>query len=376
VSQKPIFEHRFKPNDSFFVYGGTVLLSVFLALFLGAFLFLPFAVDPIKAYLLILQNSFGNLQGIANTLVKTTPLIFVGLATIVAWRSGYFYMGFEGSILTGALMSAWIALMLRPGQPLELVPWPIYFPLIFLLGFLAAGLWSFIPALLKVKFGSNEVIVSLMMNYVAALLSNFILSGPLRAPGDIPQSMRMPDAALLPFIIPNTRAHVGILIALISAFIVWIIIMKTPLGYELIICGLNKRAAKYSGIDTNRRILFASILAGGLAGLAGTIDLLGVQFRLMDGFTHDMGFIGIVTAILGKLHPLGLIPASILYAGMGVGADAMQRQVNVPRSLVFSIQSLIVLLILAGDILRYYRINLPWLHRDISDKKTKPWFGR
>ncbi|MCB0181847.1 MAG: ABC transporter permease, partial [Anaerolineae bacterium] len=168
-------------------------------------------------------------------------------------------------------------------------------------------------------------------------------------------------ATALPFIIPGTRAHAGILAALVAALVVWLILRKTPLGYQLIVAGLSPRAARYGGINVENRLILAAFVAGGLGAWAGLVEVLGVQFRLLDGLAEGTGFIGIVAALLGKLHPAGVVVASILYAGMGVGADVMQRRAGVPSSVIFTIQSLIVLFILASDILRYYRINWPGL---------------
>ncbi|MFN8458419.1 MAG: hypothetical protein U0401_27825 [Anaerolineae bacterium] len=161
----------------------------------------------------------------------------------------------------------------------------------------------------------------------------------------------------MPFIIPGTRTHAGILAALAAAFVVWLILRKTPLGYELIVSGLSARAARYGGINVGNRLILASFIAGGLAALAGLGIVLGVQYRLLDGIAEGTGFVGIVAALLGKLHPAGVVIAAILYAGMEIGADAMQRRAGLPSSVIFIVQSLIVLFILASDLLRYYRLN-------------------
>jgi simple sugar transport system permease protein len=201
---------------------------------------------------------------------------------------------------------------------------------------------------------------------------NYLVSGPLRAPGDLPQTPRVPEGTILPFIIPDTRAHAGILIALIAALVVWFLMRKTPLGYEMIVAGLNPRAARFGGIDVGNRQILASFLAGGLASWAGLAIVLGVQFRLLDGISEGTGFVGIVAALLGKLHPAGVVVASILYAGMGVGADAMQRRMGIPSSIIFIVQSLIVMFILASDLLRYYRINWPWMQTASREVPSKP----
>jgi len=367
-NRPPLIEKRLEPNDSPLVIGGITVASIALAMFLGGLLLLPFKVNPVLAYLSMFQQSFGNLKGIGFTLVEATPLIFIALGTIIAWKTGFFYLGFEGTILIGASVAAWVALWTNPGGLTGPLPPVLFFPLVFLITFVIGGLWVAFVGFLKARFGGNEVIVSLMLNYVAVFLVNYLVSGPLRAPGDLPQTARIPDATILPFIIPGTRAHVGILVAIAAAIMVWLLLRKTILGYELIVSGLSPRSARYGGINVGNRQIMAAFLAGGVSALAGLVAVLGVQFRLMDGISQGTGFVGIVVALLGKLNPLGAIVAAILYAGLSVGADAMQRQMGIPSSVITIVQFMIVLFILAGDFLRYYRINLYTLAR----QRTKP----
>ncbi len=363
MAKLSLLERRLEPSDSLLVIGLATAFSIGLALFIGGFLFLPFDANPVDAYLTMLQESFGSLRGFGFTLVKATPLIFVGLGTIFAWRSGFFYLGFEGAILIGAAMAVWLALLTGPEAAIGPLPPVLFFPAVILASFAAGGLWAGLVGVLRGRFGGNEVLISLMMNYVAIFIINYLVSGPLRAPGDLPQTPRIPQATDLPFILPGTRAHAGILIALATAFLVWLILRKTPLGYELIVAGLSPRAARYGGINVGNRLILAAFAAGGLAALAGLSIVLGVQFRLLDGISEGTGFVGIVAALLGKLHPAGVVIASLLYAGMEVGADAMQRRAGLPSSVIFIVQSLIVLFILASDILRYYRLNVAALSR-------------
>ena len=358
---RPHFERRLVPNESPLAIGLTTLLAVFAALIIGSLLFLPFGANPINAYSEMFRQSFGNLRGFGFTLVQATPLIFIGLGTIVAWSAGFNYLGFEGALYVGGAMAAWLALLSVEGGPLGPLPALLFYPLVFAATFGAGGLWAGFAGWIKARFGGNEVLISLMMNYLAVFLINYLVSGPMRAPGDLPQTIRLPDWTLLGFIIPDTRAHAGILVALLAALLVWLFLRKTPVGYELIVAGFSPKAARYSGINVQQRLILAAFIAGGLGALAGLCEVLGVQFRLLDGISHGTGFVGIVAALLGRLNPFGVVLASLLYAAMGVGADAMQRRAGLPSSVILIIQSLIVLLILASDLLRYYRIN--W-HRE------------
>ena len=196
------------------------------------------------------------------------------------------------------------------------------------MSFAAGAAWAGVVALMRARFGGNEVLISLMTNYVAILIVQYLVSGPMRAPGGVPETALLPRETWLPFILPGTRAHAGILLALLATLLVWLLLRKTPLGYELIVSGLSPAAARYGGINVGARMVLAAFLAGGLGALAGTVEVLGVQHRLMDGVSGGVGFTGIIVALLAKLNPLGVIPAAVLYGGMTVGANAMQRRVG------------------------------------------------
>jgi ABC-type uncharacterized transport system permease subunit len=193
-----------------------------------------------------------------------------------------------------------------------------------------------------------------MSNYVAILIVKYLVSGPLRAPGSLPETDQLPHSTWLPFILPGTRAHAGILIAIAAVLLVWLLLRKLPLGFELVVTGLNPAAARYAGINVRSRILISALLAGGLGSLAGLTELLGVQHRLMDGISGGVGFTGVIVALLARLNPLAVLPTALLYGGMTVGADAMQRRAGIPSSITFILQSLIVLLVLASSLLRNY----------------------
>jgi ABC-type uncharacterized transport system permease subunit len=233
-----------------------------------------------------------------------------------------------------------------------------FFPLVLLLSFTAGALWAGVVALIRARFGGNEVLISLMMNYVAILIVQYLVSGPMRAPGGVPETALLPRATWLPFILPGTRAHAGILLAIFATVVVWVMLRKTALGYELIVSGLSPSAARYGGINVDRRLVFAAFCAGGLGAWAGTVEVLGEQHRLMDGISGGVGFTGIIVALLARLNPLAVMPAAVLYGGMTVGANAMQRRAGIPSSITFILQSLIVLMVLASEIFRRYRVRL------------------
>lgn len=358
-----LFERRLTPADSPLAIFATTAGAFLAAMVVTSFLFLSYDASPFQAYFALFHEPFATLRGFGYSLVRAAPLSLIALGTIVSWRSGFAYLGFEGCFVIGASATAWLALLTMPGAPIGSLPFGVYLTLALVLAFLAAGIWAGLVGLLRARFGGNEVLISLMSNYVAIFLLQYLVSGPIRAPGSLPETKLLPRATWLPFIIPGTRAHAGILIAIVAAALVWMLLQKMPLGYELIVTGFNAAAARYAGIDVARRIVLAAFLAGGLGGLAGLVEVLGSQHRLMDGISGGVGFVGLVVALLARLNPVAAVPTAVLYGGMSVGADAMQRRAGIPSSITFILQSLTVLLVLVFDALRYYRINFSAMAR-------------
>ena len=354
-----LLERRLAPVESPVAQAAATLLAILAAFVMAGMLFLPYGESPLTAYGFLLGEAFGNLRGFGFTLVQATPLILVAQGTIVAWRTGLGYVGFEGCFGVGAAAAAWLAL----GGTAGFAPWHLaaglFFPAVLATSFAAGGAWAGIVGVLRVGFGGNEVLISLMANYVAAFLVQYLVSGPMRQAGALPQTPRLPSETWLPYLIPEGRAHVGILLALIASGAVWVLLRTTPIGFELIATGLNPRAARYGGITVARRQMLAFVLAGGLAALAGLCAVLGVQHRLMAGLAGGAGFVGIVVALLARLNPLAVVPTALLYGGLEVGGAAMQRRTGVPSAVVLILESLVVLLILGSDVLRHYRIALP-----------------
>jgi general nucleoside transport system permease protein len=352
-----LFERRLTPADSPLAIFATTTGAFLAAMFVTSFLFLSYGASPFEAYFALFHEPFGTLRGFGYSLVRTSPLALIALGTIVSWRSGFSYLGFEGCFVIGASAATWLALLTAPGAGIGPLPFSFFLPLAILAAFIAAGIWAGLVGLVRAWLGGNEVLISLMSNYVAIFILQYLVGGPIRAPGSLPETKLLPRATWLPFIIPGTRAHAGILIAIAAALLVWMLLQKMPLGYELIVTGFNASAARYAGIDVGRRILLSAFFAGGLGGLAGLVDVLGAQHRLMDGISGGVGFVGIVVALLARLNPVAVIPTALLYGGLSVGADAMQRRASIPSSITFILQSLAVLLVLAFDTLRYYKIN-------------------
>jgi general nucleoside transport system permease protein len=269
---------------------------------------------------------------------------------VIAFRGGVINIGGEGQIMVGALATTALAV--------SLPAWPgwLLLPLCLLAGVLGGAIWGGIPGVLKAKLGVNEILSTVMMNAIAVQLGNYLLRGPLIDPKEIEAGTRIAQSALLPRqvwllrLVPRTQLHAGAILAVILAVLVYIFLWRTTIGYRIRAVGLNPSAARYAGIPIAFYQALSMILGGAFAGLAGAVEVLGVQHRMLEGLSGGYGFTGIVAALFGNLHPLGLIPASILFGGLLVGADQMQRTVQVPSALINTLLGLIVLLVVGSKV--------------------------
>jgi general nucleoside transport system permease protein len=321
------------------------MAGVVVALVIGAVMLVILKADPIAAYAALIRGAVGSRFGLTQTLVKATPLLLVGLGICIAFRANVINIGGEGQIIAGALAAAWF--------PLTFPSWPgwLLIPSTMIVGFLAGSIWGFVPGILKARLRVNEILSTIMMNSIALQLMNLLLQGPLMDPAGVKartflaQSAQLPAQVWLPRLVPRTLLHAGAIVALVLAVVVYIFLWRTTIGYDIRAVGMNPHASRYSGINVPTYQALSLTLAGGFAGLAGVMEVIGVQHRLLEGLTSGYGFTGIVAALLGSLHPLGLIPASILFGGLLVGADTMQRAVQVPSSLVTALLGLVVLFV-------------------------------
>ena len=329
--------------------------AVALALLVGAGMLVALKADPLKAYSAMLQGAAGNVSGITQTLVKATPLLLVGLGVTIAFRGGVINIGGEGQLIVGALAATAMALAFPE--------WPgvILLPLALAAGVAGGAAWGGVPGVLKARLGVNEILSTIMMNQIAIQLSNYLLRGPMIDPAEIArgtqiaQSAQLPQQVWLIRLVPRTLLNGGAIIAVVMAVLVYIFLWRTTIGYRIRAVGLNAEAARYAGIRVPVYQALALVLGGAFAGLAGAVEVLGVQHRMLEGLSGGYGFSGIVAALFGKLHPLGAIPASILFGGLLVGADKMQRAVQVPSALIGALQGLVVLFVVSSDIWARYR---------------------
>lgn len=322
------------------------MVIVLITIAVGTGLILLSNANPMDAYTNFFKGIFGNLNGFCEVFVKATPLIFTGLGCAVAFRTGFFNIGAEGQFYMGALAASGVAL----GMPE--VPGILRIVLAIAAGFLAGGLWALIAAVFKAKLGISEIIVTIMLNYIAINLIGLAVRTFLMDPaGSVPQSAKIDESAQLAQILPPTRLHAGFLIALAAVVLIWFILEKTTLGYEIKVVGFNKRAAACNGISVMKNIVISAFLSGGLAGIAGVVEVLAIQKKLLEGISSNCGYTAVLVALLAGNNPIGVVFAAVGMAAMQVGANTMQRQLGVPSAIVDILIGLVVLLILAKGLM-------------------------
>ena len=322
------------------------LLVVLFALVIGGVLIILSGNDPLAAYLSLLNGAFGSVSRFSETLVKTIPLLVMGLAISIAFKNGFWNIGGEGQFLAGATLSTWI------GLTFSTLPLPLLMGLCFLAGFLGGALWGLIAGMLKARFNVNEVISTLMLNYVALYLVMYLIRGPMMdQTGTVktgmvfPQSALLPGNLFLPILVEKTRLHGGLFLALLVLVLVWLL-WRTRIGFEIEISGANREAAQYAGIPVKRVTLLVAALSGGLAGLVGWSEVFGVHHRLLDAITGGYGNLGIVVALLGGLHPFGIFLSSFLFSALTVGGNAMERATGISFAVVHVINGLVIIFLL------------------------------
>lgn len=322
------------------------LSAIVAALLLGAVLIYMVGINPWKAYKYLVYGAFGSSNSIAETIVKSCPLAFAGLGFAFAFRCGLVNIGAEGQLYLGALASILVGIYVKG------LPSVIHIPLAVLAGAAAGALWGAIPGYLKARFGISEVINTIMMNYVGIYFVSYLVHGPLREPpGYYPQTARILPSAAFPKLIPGTRLHAGIFLVILATFLVHHILRNTTLGYQVKAVGFNRDAARFGGINVPLNLIIAMAISGALAGLAGVNEMLGVQHRLLDGFSPGYGYDAIAVALLGRAHPIGVFFAALLFGGLRAGANMMQRSAAVPIQLIYIIQGLVVLFVIGSTFL-------------------------
>lgn len=331
--------------------------AVALALVIGGIVLLLVGGNPLRAYAFMLKAAFGDIGVFSDTLTKATPLILVSLAAVIAFRMRLWNIGAEGQFFAGAFGAS--AIVLTPILPPETSPW-IMIPVMMLAGALAGALWGFIPGFLKARFNVNEIISSLMMNYIAVAWNNFFIFA-IWSEGGFQMSPQFPKSAWLPRLadystqIPALRGlttHLGLVFGILAAVIIWWILYRSKWGYEIRLIGDNPKAARYAGINIVRNTVLVMMVSGALAGLGGMAEISGVVHRLQGAISPGYGFTGIIIAWLAKLNPLLVVPISVLFGGLILAGREIQ-----PSGVSMLIQGIILVCLIASDFLLRYRVR-------------------
>ncbi len=320
---------------------------------IGGLLFLAAGAAPAQAFAALAKGAFGSWRAVSETLVKATPLIFTGLATALAFRARLWNIGAEGQVFAGAIVAYGCSLQLA-----GLSPW-LQVPALLTAAMLGGALYGALAGLLKVLGRVDEVISTVMLNYIIVFgLSLLLLHGPWsEAGGFFEQSAKIDPGAALPKLVTGLRVHLGFVLALLMAVLVGFLIERTPLGFEIRAAGSNLRALAFQGARIGRLILVVMALSGALAGLAGASELLGVQQRLKAGTLVGYGYTGIIIAILGQLRPLGIVLAALLFGALVNGATLMQIQTGVPSALIYALQAIVLLAFLIARAATGWRLR-------------------
>ncbi len=330
------------------------VVSVLAALVLGGVFVAISGRDPFEAYLALARGAFGTPYDVSETLIIAVPLLLTGLSVAVAFRTGLFNIGAQGQLLVGALAAGWV------GAQLADLPGVLLLPATLVAGILAGAAYGAVAGWLKAARGVNEVITTIMQNYIVVFVMHWLLqNGPMQARNALgtPASAPIGDGAILPIILPNelvplSRLHAGILLAIAAVFVFSFLMWRTSLGYELRAVGLGIRAAAQAGIDPQKRMVLVMAIAGGFAGLAGMIQVSGVFHRVYDGFSAGFGFDAIAVALLGKNSPLGVTLAAVLFAAFARGGTLMQSNASISSHLIEVIEAIVLLVIAAETIVR------------------------
>jgi general nucleoside transport system permease protein len=320
-------------------------LSFLLALLFGGIVLFLAGENPLQVYASMFSRALGNWNGVAETLVKTTPLLLAGLGVAVAFRMQLWNIGAEGQLYWGAIFATGLALFVIPNAP----GW-LMVPAMVGAGLLGGALWGLIPGVLRAWLGASEIITS--------LISEYLIHGPWRDPQSFgfPGTPSLPAAGWLAHW-GTTRVHLGLLFGLLAALVLWIMLRRTRWGYEIGVMGENPRAALYAGMPTKRTILLVMALSGALAGLAGMSEVAGIGHQLQRNLSPGYGYAAIIVAWLGRLHPFGAVLVAFLLAALTVGGDQIQMSLGLPAAIAPMLQGTILFFLLGGDVLTRYRIT-------------------
>lgn len=327
---------------------GKSLAAIGIALIIGALFILLSGESPIAAYGALLKGALGSPKSVANTISKSIPLAFTGLAVALGSRCGMLNIGAEGQLHAGAMAAVVTAL------GLSFLPAPLLLPLSVLMGVLAGMAIGSIPGIFKAKLNTSEVIVAIMLNYICTLFTSWLVNGPVKAQGSTAQTHVIPESVWFGRLFPQTQLTTSLFLLLTVAAALYIFLWKTSLGFQLRAVGANASAAGTAGIKVSLFMILSMVLSGGLAALGGVTEVFGKYHRFIEGFSPSFGFTGIAVAILGRNHPAGVLLTALLFGIMDMGALRMSRVTNVSTNMVTVVQSLVILLVAAPELIKWH----------------------
>ena len=330
------------------------MLAIVTALIISAIIILATGASVTAAYSGLFTGALGSPKAIANTLVEATPYIFAGLAVALGFKCGLFNIGVEGQLAMGSMAAALV------GAQFTSLPLLLHLPLALLAGILGGALWGAIPGFLRARTGAHEVITTIMLNYIVIRLTDYLIKGPFRDRGSsAPRTPFISPSAELPYLFgEDYRLHAGFILAILTVVLIWWLLNKSTPGFEIRTVGANPDAAQYAGMSITRNFVLAMAISGGLGGLAGASQVLGLEHNLKASFSAGYGFDSIAIALLAKSNPIGIIPAAIFWGALRNGAGLMQLQSGISISLINIMQALVIVFVAADQIVRWiYRIR-------------------
>ncbi|MDR1900087.1 MAG: ABC transporter permease [Treponema sp.] len=314
-------------------------------------IFAVMGFDPVRVFGSLINGAVGNRNSISETLVKATPLIFMALSFAVSVRCGIFNLGANGQLYIGAIAGT------LAGTGFPFLPPAVHIPLMLLTGIIGGGLYGALAGWLRNQFGVNELIATIMLNNIAVQVTAWCVAGPMKDPliaaVSTPQSALLPQSVKFPVILPGTRLHAGLLVAVLVITAFYFFLWKTAKGYEMRVVGLNPQAARYAGMNVKSNHLLAMFLAGALAGMGGCVELMSVQGRLISMFAGEIGFDGVAVSLLGANTPGGIAAAALLFGMLSSGANKMQMLAKVPNAAVFIMKGLIILFVVGRELFSF-----------------------
>lgn len=342
-----------RPSVSMLRAGLAPIWATIAALALCAVLISWAGASIPSAYALLFKGAFGSAFAINETLTRSIPLIFTGLAVAVAFRAKFYNIGGEGQLYAGALAATYF------GTGLLTLPPVLMIPFLMIVGALAGGALLIIPVLLKTRLKVDEVVTTLLMNFIVLLMVSYLVEGPWKDPMSLgwPQGPSIIDEGVLPTLLAKGRLHLGLVIALAVSVLIWAMMRFSVLGYEIRAVGHNAQAAQFSGVNITRTVIITALISGGLAGMAGVSETAGLKGYLTLDLSPGFGYTGIAVAMLAQLNPIGVIPAAIFLSAIYVGSDAMSRAVNIPTFIADVLVGVSVLAVLCSVMLSQYRVR-------------------